>query len=322
MYLNSTQNPKSNESIRELPKYIKSIEESPTYRFYIVLHFLLHQKNLRTTNSTTKKLKKLESLVLPRWEYVPHKNYSWAEKEKYLSPISLSKVNNAVLHVVLPYQVTDRKVDKIKIFFENLALLNDVPYTLEGLLKLTVITYNTACLILQYAWNRTPYIPMEVRSLNVLIRLGWLKTPIDPMQAHSLQERKSLSQSIESIFAAKSKNYIYPTMLTHGSTICRSMAPKCATCPISEVCASDTTRGHKIITHLDYAEKEEPEDPANKGQAEEKEELVVYKKIKVHRKKPSGNPKKATVEEVGEDSSASELLSSEEKNSDEADELL
>src|SRR5207247_96994 len=85
----------------------------------------------------------------------------------------------------------------------------------------------TAACVLLFACGK-PAMPVDTHVYRVAQRLGLLGPKSNPEQAHVLLE------------AAVSPDRVYAVhmhLIRHGREVCRAQRPRCAGCPLADICA-------------------------------------------------------------------------------------
>ncbi|CAI2165843.1 7047_t:CDS:2 [Funneliformis geosporum] len=107
---------------------------------------------------------------------------------------------------------------------------NDIPDTVEGLMKLPGVGPKMAYLCMQVAWKQNQGIGVDVHVHRISNRLGWCKTEkVGP---------ENTRQSLESWLPRSLWREINPILVGFGQTTCLPRYPKCSSCPVSNMCPS------------------------------------------------------------------------------------
>ncbi|CAG8513237.1 1066_t:CDS:2 [Funneliformis mosseae] len=107
---------------------------------------------------------------------------------------------------------------------------NDIPDTVEGLMKLPGVGPKMAYLCMQVAWKQNQGIGVDVHVHRISNRLGWCKTEkVGP---------ENTRQSLESWLPRSLWREINPIFVGFGQTTCLPRYPKCSSCPVSDMCPS------------------------------------------------------------------------------------
>ncbi len=129
---------------------------------------------------------------------------------------------------------------------------NDIPNTLEGLLKLPGVGPKIAHLCLQSAWNKIEGIGVDVHVHRITNRLQWVKTKT-PEQTKA---------ALEAILPMEYWADINTYLVGFGQLLCSARSPKCGKCPVADLCPSmvqekvkvtkSKTIRRKKVTLLDF----------------------------------------------------------------------
>ncbi len=114
-------------------------------------------------------------------------------------------------------------VELSRIIVEKLD--NQVPNTIEELLKFNGVGRKTANLVLAKGFN-TPAICVDVHVHRIFNRIGYVKTKNPEETEFALREKLPVKYWID----------INTLLVTHGQNVCRPQKPMCDICPIKNYC--------------------------------------------------------------------------------------
>jgi len=106
------------------------------------------------------------------------------------------------------------------------AYQSHVPATMEDLLTLPGVARKTANIVLSNAFGRTEGIAVDTHVRRLAFRLG-LTQSRDP---------KRIEQDLMPLFPRQSWGEINHLLVWHGRDTCQARNPKCAACPLEDVC--------------------------------------------------------------------------------------
>lgn len=114
-------------------------------------------------------------------------------------------------------------VELSRIIVEKLD--NQVPNTIEELLKFNGVGRKTANLVLAKGFN-TPAICVDVHVHRIFNRIGYVKTKNPEETEFALREKLPVKYWID----------INTLLVTHGQNVCKPQKPMCEICPIKDYC--------------------------------------------------------------------------------------
>lgn len=94
------------------------------------------------------------------------------------------------------------------------------------LMELPGVGPKTAAIVLCFALGR-PVLPVDTHVFRVAWRLGLVERRIGEARAHSV---------LEPIIPAEYVYRFHVALITHGRRICRAISPRCAECPLTDLC--------------------------------------------------------------------------------------
>ena len=147
---------------------------------------------------------------------------------KYPTPEHFVKIDKKELEEQLYgigfYKVKAKQVKELsKVVLEKYK--GKVPDTFEELTSLPGVGRKTANCVLAYTFQK-PAIAVDIHVYRVSNRLGWVKTKTPEETEEALKKLIPKASWIE----------VNRLLVGHGQTICVSINPKCAICPILHFC--------------------------------------------------------------------------------------
>lgn len=148
---------------------------------------------------------------------------------KARTPLSLSKLQiKTIEKLIYPVGFYKTKAIRIK---EIARVIHDdykdnVPDTIDELLKLKGVGKKTASIVMVYGHNKPEFIPVDVHVHVITNRLGWVKT-------------KDPDTTMDELMRTVPKKYwedINELFVRFGKDICVTVSPWCSKCPISPYC--------------------------------------------------------------------------------------
>lgn len=123
---------------------------------------------------------------------------------------------------------------------EPLSCLNSLPLdeAKAYLTSLPGVGPKTAACVLLFACGR-PALPVDTHVYRVSKRLGLIDERVTEQQAHD---------RLESLLDAEDVYTFHVNMIAHGRAVCTARNPRCATCPLSDLCRyyRDMTQGSGV----------------------------------------------------------------------------
>lgn len=146
---------------------------------------------------------------------------------------SLEKLGNAPLDDVLKMWEGLGYYNRAKNLHKTATLIDELPETIDELIKLPGIGKNTAHAVAAFAFKQ-PVPIMEANVKRILCRLYKLKTPTD----------KQLWEHAYALVDKKNPFDYNQAMMDIGATVCLPKNPLCEKCPLESICQgkSDPTR--------------------------------------------------------------------------------
>jgi len=150
--------------------------------------------------------------------------------ERYYFPFlekfpTLKSLGNAPLDDVLKMWEGLGYYNRAKNLHQTAILVDSLPQSIEELIKLPGIGKNTAHAIAAFAYRQSVPV-MEANVKRILCRLHKLKTPND----------KNLWKIAYDIVDKENSFDYNQAMMDIGATICSPKNPKCAICPLTDIC--------------------------------------------------------------------------------------
>ena len=150
--------------------------------------------------------------------------------ERYYFPFlekfpTLKALGNAPLDDVLKMWEGLGYYNRAKNLHMTATLVNELPETIDELIKLPGIGKNTAHAVAAFAYHQ-PIPIMEANVKRILCRLHKLKTPND----------KDLWEIAYDIVDKENPFDYNQAMMDIGATICLPKKPKCEICPLTDIC--------------------------------------------------------------------------------------
>lgn len=111
----------------------------------------------------------------------------------------------------------------------NLDFLNELRETdaRKWLMQMQGVGPKTASIVLLFAQKRNVF-PVDTHVHRVTRRLGWISEKTSAEQAHQL---------LESLIPPRRYYAMHKNLIRLGREICRAQNPRCAMCPLKELCA-------------------------------------------------------------------------------------
>ncbi|MEA3430740.1 MAG: endonuclease III [Nanoarchaeota archaeon] len=153
------------------------------------------------------------------------------------TPLKLSKLSTKQIEkLIYPVGFYITKSKRIK---EIARLIhkdhnNQVPNTIEELLKFKGVGRKTANIVMVYGHNKLA-MAIDTHAHRIPNRIGWIKTK-NPEETEFIL-RKQLPKKYWFDFNE--------LMVRHGQTICRPISPFCSKCPISKHCKKVGIEKHR-----------------------------------------------------------------------------
>jgi endonuclease-3 len=112
----------------------------------------------------------------------------------------------------------------------TLDFLNDLPdaEARAVLMELPGVGPKTAAIVLCFAMAR-PVLPVDTHVFRVAWRLGLIDRKIGEARAHDALQAQVAPEQVFRFHVA---------LITHGRQTCKALAPRCETCPLTDLCAT------------------------------------------------------------------------------------
>jgi endonuclease III len=111
---------------------------------------------------------------------------------------------------------------------------NEVPHTMEELIKLKGVARKTANIVLGNAYNIVEGIAVDTHVMRLSQRLGW----------SSQINRDKIEQDLLKIISREKWYEVNYLLISHGRAICNAKKPNCAICTLKDLCPSAFTFKH------------------------------------------------------------------------------
>lgn len=128
----------------------------------------------------------------------------------------------------------------------DLTFLADLPLeeARAWLRALPGVGPKTAACVLMFALGR-PALPVDTHVYRVSQRLGLLGPKVSEANAHPLLEARVPSADVYAFHVA---------LIKHGRHLCTARAPRCAACPLADLCPSAFRAGPSVSTERQGAD--------------------------------------------------------------------
>ena len=149
--------------------------------------------------------------------------FSRVEKSQDLAKMTIKQIEKLIYPVGF-YKTKAKHLRKFPKVLKQ-EFNNDIPKTLEGLIKLPGVGRKTANLVLAVAFNKSA-ICVDTHVHKIMNRLGYLKTK-NPFQTEMILRKKL------------PKNYwttINSILVAFGQHTCTPVSPFCSRCPVKKYC--------------------------------------------------------------------------------------
>jgi endonuclease-3 len=160
------------------------------------------------------------------------------ERVNMVTSILFKKYRTAAEYAAAPLSVLEREIYSTG-FYRNKAkhlkgigkLLverfgGEVPQTLGGLLELPGVSNKTAYIVLSKAFGKNVGVAVDTHVFRVAPRLGLSDAKTPERMSADLSER----------FTPKDYLLVNELFITHGRALCSPRKPKCAECPLQDIC--------------------------------------------------------------------------------------
>ncbi|MEP7198448.1 MAG: endonuclease III [Chloroflexota bacterium] len=97
----------------------------------------------------------------------------------------------------------------------------------EWLMQMEGVGRKTASIVLLFAFNRAVF-PVDTHVHRVTTRLGWIPAKASAEKAHDL---------LEPLIPPKMHYRLHVNLIQLGREICQARTPRCAICPLTDLCA-------------------------------------------------------------------------------------
>ena len=123
------------------------------------------------------------------------------------------------------YPATLRMLELAKTPQEMIKVTEEVPDTIEDLIKFNGVGRKTANLVMTLGFGE-PAICVDVHVHRIFNRLGYIKTKTPEETEFALREKLPIELWIP----------INTLLVTHGQNVCKPIKPMCDKCPIANYC--------------------------------------------------------------------------------------
>lgn len=155
----------------------------------------------------------------PTWEAVRDANQ--AEVIDAIRPAGLANQKGPRIQKVLQ-EITDQRGDLSLEFLREM----DLEDARNWLLKFNGVGPKTTAIVLLFSLGK-PAFPVDTHIYRVSGRLGLRPEKMNPDQAHVY---------LEQIFPRETYYTVHLNLIRLGREICQARKPKCASCPLNELC--------------------------------------------------------------------------------------
>lgn len=142
-----------------------------------------------------------------------------------------------------------RKAQQIKQIAETLQsqYRGDIPKTYDTLVKLPGVGPKIARVILLVAWNEVDGLIVDTHVHRLADRLGWTSpgVPVSLSQrskvkskAESMKSPEDTRKALEDWIPEQYWGQFSRMVVGFGQTVCTAVTPKCASCPLADLCPS------------------------------------------------------------------------------------
>ncbi|MBI4670664.1 MAG: endonuclease III [Chloroflexi bacterium] len=132
--------------------------------------------------------------------------------------------NDKARYIKHALQFIERERGKINLDFLNAMGTADAR---KWLMQMQGVGPKTASIVLLFAQKR-PVFPVDTHVHRVTRRLGWISEKTSAEQAHEL---------LEAQIPPKRYYALHVNLIRLGREICRAQNPRCAICPLKDLCA-------------------------------------------------------------------------------------
>ena len=135
--------------------------------------------------------------------------------------------------------LANQKAPRIKAILQRIAAANGgkltldflstvpVPDALAWLQQLPGVGPKTAACVLLFGFGK-PVFPVDTHIYRIAKRLGWIAPKVSEARANAV---------LDSIVPDDIKYRLHLNLIQHGRKVCRAQRPRCAVCPLTDLCA-------------------------------------------------------------------------------------